>query len=35
MNVFDIVYVAIAVAFFVACDRVLSAIDERGTDGRR
>ena len=35
MNVLDLVYIAIALAFFVLCDRGLSLIDERKAERNR
>ena len=32
MSVFDVVYTAVAFAFFIACDRILSAVDERQSE---
>jgi hypothetical protein len=35
MNIQDLLYVGIAVAFFVGCDRLLALIDERTAERRR
>lgn len=35
MNLMDLVYIAVTLAFFVACDLTLSVVDERKSERRR